>query len=143
MMIKHFKSRSADETKAIGIKHAGKLGQLICLYGNLGAGKTTFVKGLAQGIGIDSNVHSPTFTYQNIYAGPKLTLYHFDFYRATEPDQMLCNDLYDALSRKDCIIIVEWAENLEHFLINGYSKRTNIYFEHVNENERKIKIEYI
>lgn len=99
--------------------------RILCLYGELGAGKTTFVRGLAESIGVKSRVNSPTFTYQRIYKGDKTRLYHFDFYRIRGPDLMLLSTLYEALEAKDALIAIEWAEKIERDLPR---ERLDIYF---------------
>ena len=84
----HFVSQSYDETLAFATRFAKvlKKSDIVCLFGELGSGKTAFVKGLAKGLKLNSaHVHSPTFTLMNIYEG-KLPLYHFDLYRITAND---------------------------------------------------------
>lgn len=76
-------TRSAEETRRLGMKLGARLEglDLICLYGTLGAGKTTFVQGLAKGMGFRGRVMSPTFGIARLYRAPKLTLHHVDLYR--------------------------------------------------------------
>ncbi|MBI5413161.1 tRNA (adenosine(37)-N6)-threonylcarbamoyltransferase complex ATPase subunit type 1 TsaE [Candidatus Peregrinibacteria bacterium] len=112
---------------------------LICLFGDLGAGKTTFIRGLADGIGISSRIQSPTFTYQRVHAG-KTKLYHFDFYRLDKPDQMMINELFDAIGKQDGVIAVEWAEKIWDFLPE---KRTDIRFKHLEGDCREIIIRQV
>ncbi len=103
----------------IGKKCAGN--ELFLLHGELGSGKTTFVKGLAMGLNIPpKKVTSPTFTYLNIYEG-KYVLYHFDLYKIFSPDDLEGLGFYDFLNTG--IICVEWPEkinkwNENHLLIN-------------------------
>jgi len=99
-----------DDTVSIG-RELGRLvraGDLICLYGELGAGKTTFVKGLAEGLGVkDKYITSPTFSLVNEYSGA-LTLYHIDLYRLSSPDE-----LYEAGITEypgNGVAAVEWPE---------------------------------
>lgn len=139
------KTRSDRETQNLG----EKLGRTVksgffCLYGELGAGKTTFVRGLAKGLGISGRVQSPTFTYQRIYRNRlnrrsrrEKKLYHFDFYRLSKPDPLLIQELYEAVERRDGIIAIEWAERIEEFLPK---ERTDIFFTHVDEKTRNIKL---
>src|SRR5690349_16704452 len=84
-------SRSADETVALGRAQATLLrrGDVLALCGDLGAGKTHFVKGLAAALGTDAAVTSPTFTLIHEYPGGRLPLYHFDFYRLDDEDEAL------------------------------------------------------
>lgn len=142
MMIR---SESDGETRKIGLELGKKLAKnfskkgeiaVLCLYGELGTGKTTFIRGLAKGLGITSRITSPTFTYQRVHGGnPKL--YHFDCYRLSGPDELLLHDLREALENKDGVIAIEWSEKIKHHLPE---KHTDIYFEYVDENIRKIKI---
>lgn len=107
MMIKSF---SAEQTKQIGEKMAVLLqpGDVICLNGDLGAGKTAFSQGVARGLKVDAHVTSPTFTLINEYTG-RLPLYHFDVYRLGGPEEML--DLgYEEYFYGQGVCLVEWAE---------------------------------
>ena len=85
-----YKSYSCEETEKIAYALAEKLhgGEIITLDGDLGAGKTAFVRGLAAGLGISDRVVSPTFTIVNEYSGEGLPLFHFDVYRIGSPDEM-------------------------------------------------------
>ncbi len=88
---------------------------VILLIGELGAGKTTFVKGLARGLGIDEGeVRSPTFTLMNIYVGKK-TLYHVDLYRLDDPESLFYIGLDEAIEDEDGILAVEWADLFPEF----------------------------
>ena len=82
-MSKIYETKSAEETFAIGSKLAdfANAGDILCLKGELGAGKTVFAKGFAKGLGISAHVTSPTFTLMQIYEEGRLPLYHFDLYR--------------------------------------------------------------
>ena len=105
------KSGSPEETKAFSRKLAGLLraGDVIALEGDLGAGKTTFTKGLAEGLGITRTVNSPTFTIIKEYAGT-LPLYHMDVYRVEDAFEDLGFDEY---FEGDGITVVEWAHLIE------------------------------
>lgn len=139
------RSESDAETRDIGLKMGKKLAKnfskkgeiaILCLYGELGTGKTTFIRGLAKGLGIASRITSPTFTYQRVHFG-KPKLYHFDCYRLSKPDELLLHDLHEAVSNSDGVIAIEWSEKIKRHLPE---KHTDIYFEYVDENIRKIKI---
>lgn len=128
-------SSSDQETQEYGVRLGKKLTKgLICLYGSLGAGKTTFVRGLAKGLGVKSRVSSPTFTYQRIHKG-RVKLYHFDCYRLEKPDTLILEELKEALSRNDGVVAVEWAEKIIDFLPK---KRLDISFEYKTLACRKI-----
>lgn len=88
-----------------------KRGDMIAYKGGLGAGKTTFTRGLARGLGLGDCVSSPTFALVNEYAGSELTLYHFDMYRITDEDELETTGFYD-YDFADNIAAVEWSENI-------------------------------
>jgi tRNA threonylcarbamoyladenosine biosynthesis protein TsaE len=104
-------SRTPRETMRIGSSFSKKLspGNWVGLFGPLGSGKTTFVQGMAQGLGIDPKhyVGSPTFTLVNIYEGKSLNLVHVDLYRIERPEELSDLGLEDY---GDEIVVVEWAE---------------------------------
>jgi tRNA threonylcarbamoyladenosine biosynthesis protein TsaE len=104
-------SHSPDETAALGEQwgRAAESGLVIGLSGDLGAGKTQLVKGLARGLGIAARVHSPTFTLVNIYSGGRLTLFHLDLYRLDTRQQIAAAGLEDYLSPAG-VTVIEWAE---------------------------------
>jgi len=103
-------TNNSDRTKELGID-IGKLlssGDIICLSGDLGTGKTTFVNGLANGLEIKEYITSPTFTIVNEYVG-KYKLYHFDVYRINDPEE-LYNIGFDEYIYSEDISVIEWAE---------------------------------
>ena len=107
-------SHSPIETEAIGEQfgRAAQRGWVIALSGDLGAGKTQFVKGLARGLGISARVHSPTFTLTAEYTGGRLNLFHLDLYRLETPDEILSAGIEEFLD-PDGVAVIEWAERLE------------------------------
>lgn len=110
------KTTSPEETKLLGEKLAGLLepGDIICLNGDLGAGKTAFSQGVAKGLGIEGPITSPTFTLINEYAG-RLPLYHFDVYRLGGPEEM--DDLgYEEYFYGQGVCLIEWAQLVEEVL---------------------------
>ncbi len=110
------KSHSPEETKQLGEKMAVLLqaGDIICLNGDLGAGKTAFSQGVAKGLGIDAPVTSPTFTLINEYEG-RLPLYHFDVYRLEGPAEM--EDLgYEEYFYGQGVCLIEWAQRVAEVL---------------------------
>ena|SRR6185369_5862327 len=135
-----FISHSPAETEALGEKlgRAAERGLVLALSGDLGAGKTQFVKGLARGLGISARVHSPTFTLVNEYGGGRLKLFHLDLYRLETPAQILSAGIGEFIS-PDGVAVIEWAERLENGgwkIEDGKTKRIQI--EIVTESERKI-----
>ena len=110
-------THSADETQALGQKLASRLapGDVIAYFGDLGAGKTAFTRGLAQGLGITDPVTSPTYTIVNEYLSGRIPLFHFDLYRLTSSDELFDIGREDYLSRGG-VCAVEWSENVEDAL---------------------------
>ncbi|HJT80472.1 MAG TPA: tRNA (adenosine(37)-N6)-threonylcarbamoyltransferase complex ATPase subunit type 1 TsaE [Chthoniobacterales bacterium] len=106
-----FISNSAAETKALGkqLAHGAKAGLILALQGELGAGKTEFTKGLAEGLNSSAVVTSPTFTIIHEYGGGRLPIYHFDFFRL-EDRQRLNRLGLDDYFFGDGVCIVEWAD---------------------------------
>ena len=133
-----FISHSPAETESLGesFGRAAKRGLVIALSGELGAGKTQLVKGIARGLGITARVHSPTFTLVNEYAGGRLRLFHLDLYRLESSAQILSAGLEEFL-QPDGVAVVEWAERIHdlRFTIDHLRK---VQIEIVSETERKI-----
>lgn len=111
---------------------------MIELVGDLGSGKTSFVKGLANGIGSQDLVRSPSFTLSNQYTGKQLILNHFDFYRLDDPGIMR-DELAEILERPDAVIVIEWANIVEDVLPNN---RLTVSLKPISENKRAISFEY-
>src|ERR1039458_8141442 len=109
-----FISHGPAETESLGesFGRAAKRGLVIALSGDLGAGKTQLVKGLARGLGVTARVHSPTFTLVNEYGGVRLKLFHLDLYRLETAAQILSAGVEEFLS-PDGVAAIEWAERLE------------------------------
>lgn len=103
-------SNSPAETEKIaeGIGRQAKGGEVVELVSDLGGGKTTFVRGLARGMGITDHVNSPTFTINNLYNGDKLELCHFDLYRLSDAG-LAGHELQEAIDSIDSLVVVEWA----------------------------------
>jgi len=121
---------SPAETIAFARQFAARLkaGDVVALSGDLGAGKTTFMKGLAE------NATSPTFTLIHQYPGP---IYHIDLYRLDSVEQALTIGIEDYLPPKDGITIIEWAEKIESLLP---ANTIHIRFEVTGENTRHIEV---
>ena len=107
-------TNSAQETEALGQELVQKMapGTVIAFSGDLGAGKTAFVRGMARGLGIPARVTSPTFTIVNEYEGGRLPLFHFDMYRLHSSEELFDIGWEDYLARGG-ICAVEWSENVE------------------------------
>lgn len=112
-----FEIHNVSDTTQLGIK-LGKLlnpGDIICLTGDLGAGKTHITKGVALGLGIDDTITSPTFTIVNEYESGRLKLNHFDVYRVSDPDEIYAIGFDDYIF-SDAVSIIEWANYIEEIL---------------------------
>ncbi len=133
-------SKSALETENIGKKLAKILKgtEIIALYGDLGAGKTAFTRGIADFFGIKDIVSSPTFSIMNEYESDKCKIYHFDMYRVNSTEDLESTGFFDCIGNG--IVIIEWAQNIERDLPRDVIK---IYINKTNndENTRIIKIE--
>ena len=133
-----FFSRSPEQTRRIGMRLGSLLqnGDVICLQGDLGAGKTTLVQGLAQGWGSLDSVSSPTFIIVNVYRRPDDTqLYHMDAYRLDSASEAAELDLDEMLSRGS--LLVEWPERIEGIVPR---ERLWISLEYVAEEHRRMLI---
>ena len=127
-----------NETEQAGAKLAEKLraGDVVALFGDLGAGKTAFVRGLCRGLGIEYQVSSPTFTIVNEYPG-KVPLFHFDMYRLNSADELFEIGWEDYLERGG-ICAVEWSENVKEAFLPG---TIMVSIKKIDENTREITAE--
>jgi tRNA threonylcarbamoyladenosine biosynthesis protein TsaE len=135
-----FISHNPAETEALGecLGRAAERGLVIALSGELGAGKTRLVGGLARGLGITARVHSPTFTLVNEYGGGRLRLFHLDLYRLETPAQIRSAGLEEFL-QPEGVTVVEWAEKLEAGGWQlGAGKIRKVKIEITGETERRI-----
>ncbi len=132
-------SHSAAQTQRLGarIGELARAGDLYCLEGELGSGKTCFVQGLGRGLEIPSAIHSPTFILANEHRGGRLPLYHLDVYRMRGADEALGIGLDDYLS-DDGVCVIEWAEKIRAALP---AERLWIAFRHIGETKRGLLIE--
>ena len=132
-----FFSRSPEQTRRVGSRLGGALqaGDVICLQGDLGAGKTTFVQGIAQGWGSLDSVSSPTFILVNMYRrADESQLFHMDAYRLesrTEAEEL---DLDSMLAQG--ALLIEWPERMDGLIPN---ERLWVNLEHIDEEEREMK----
>ncbi len=135
-----FVTHSAEETRALGGRLAQVLGPgtVVAFTGDLGAGKTAFISGMARGLGIQEQVTSPTFTIVNEYEGGRLPLFHFDMYRLGSADELFHIGWEDYLVRGG-VCAVEWSENVAE-AIEDDAVRVDIA-RGEDENSRMIRIE--
>ena len=139
-----YKSNSPKETFNIAKAFAKKLikGDVVCLSGDLGTGKTAFVQGLASGLGVTDYVNSPTFTIVQVYEEGKLPLYHFDVYRIGDVEEM------EEIGYMDCfygegLCLIEWANLIEEILPAEYQEIRITKDLEKGFDYRKIEIEQI
>ena len=120
MPSQRFITNTPEETEALGARLARALepGAVVAFTGDLGAGKTAFVRGLARGLGVQDRVTSPTFTVVNEYEGGRLPLFHFDLYRLGCADELFDIGWEDYLARGG-VCAVEWSERMEELLEPG------------------------
>ena len=138
-MIKTIITNSPEETIKAA-EEIGKLlraGDIIAYHGGLGAGKTTFTRGLALGLGLGDVVSSPTFALVNEYNGETLSLYHFDMYRIVSEWDLESSGFYD-YDFSSNFAAVEWSENIEKYLTGN---RINITINALDEQKREITLE--
>ena len=130
-------TRSPEETAAVAARLAATLGagSIVLLEGNLGAGKTAFVRGLAEGLAADAgDVSSPTFTLVQEYAGGRLTLFHADLYRLSPPE---VEDLgLDELAASGGVLAIEWPDRLPR----PWTDAVTVRLVQTGEGERRITI---
>ncbi len=139
--IKTFKSYSYDDTVSFASSFAKdiKAGAVICLRGDLGAGKTAFVQGFAKGLGICEYITSPTFTIVNVYQSGRVPLYHFDVYRIADSGEMY-EIGYEEYVYGDGISIIEWPQLIEDILpFERYEVNITKDMD-IDENYREIEI---
>ena len=148
MLMATFISHSPAETEAIGVEWglAAARGMVIGLSGDLGAGKTQLVKGIARGLGVEERVHSPTFALLNEYTGGRLSLFHIDLYRLETRGQIAGAGLDAYFFNPPGIAVVEWIERWGTMKFSdsrhdGSAIFRSIKIEVINENKRRITYE--
>jgi tRNA threonylcarbamoyladenosine biosynthesis protein TsaE len=131
-------THSVEETELVGQALAKTLipGSVVALYGDLGAGKTAFVRGMAQGLGSHDRVTSPTFTIVNEYGG-NIELFHFDMYRLKSSDELFDIGWEDYLARGG-VCVVEWSENVSDAFDGSETKVT---IDKLSDTDRTITVE--
>jgi tRNA threonylcarbamoyladenosine biosynthesis protein TsaE len=139
-MTREFTTKSPEETIALGLELASLLSppKLVLLKGDLGAGKTTLVKGIAQGFqaAAEEDVTSPTFTLVHEYRGPAATLYHIDLYRI-DTQRELDTLAIDDLMGENAILLIEWGEKFMRF---ERERDVEITLERMSDRERRIGV---
>lgn len=141
-------SNNEQETLTFGESFAKKLkgGEVLALFGDLGAGKTKFLQGLAKGLGVSNKVNSPTFNILKIYKTKKdckiKAFCHIDAYRLSSERDLIALGVEEYFQDKNTVTAIEWAENVLKILPK---KRINIKIEHIigDDIKRNIKVEYL
>lgn len=131
--ITHSPEETIEFAKSIGSQLKG--GDVVAYVGGLGAGKTTFTRGLAMGMGLEDNVTSPTFALVNEYRG-RINLYHFDMYRILSSDDIETTGFYDYMN-DDNVLAIEWSENITDVLPEN---TIYITIKRIDEQTREIEI---
>lgn len=136
--MRHYHSTSAQQTEQIAAQLAKELrgGDVLAFRGGLGAGKTAFVRGLAEGLGVTGEVASPTFSLVNEYRGNP-PLYHFDMYRISTMDDLYFTGFFDYLENGS-ILAIEWSENIADWLPDGV---ITVTINRLGDEEREILID--
>ena len=118
-----YHSDSREDTLALARRFAADIepGDVIAMYGDLGAGKTVFVSGAAKALGFDGFVTSPTFAIVNEYQGGKYPIAHFDMYRITDENDLFSTGFYDYLDM-GFVMFIEWSENIEYAIEDSFIK---------------------
>ena len=133
-----FLTFSAEETRVLSAQMAQGLtaGSVLVLRGDMGAGKSEFSRGVARGLGVTGPVPSPSFTILNVYDEGRLPLYHFDWYRVEDPEELYEIGAQEYLPGSG-VTLVEWAERAEDLLPE---KRTEVFIQPVTESARLILV---
>jgi len=130
---------SREETVKFGgeVSQLIKEGRVIAFFGDLGAGKTSFVEGFARGFGFDGEISSPTFSLVNEYRGGKIDIFHFDMYRISGWEDLYSTGYFDYIDEGG-VLLVEWSENIEAALPDDAIKIT---IEKLSDDKRRITVE--
>ena len=138
----------AEQTESVGAELANELladaalPRFVALYGDLGVGKTAFVRGFTSLIAPEARVKSPTFALVNEYRGEKCSVFHFDMYRIADEDDLYSIGFYDYLERRG-ICLVEWSENIEYALPDSYVRVIIEKSSADDENERTVTVSFV
>lgn len=133
--------KSAEAMQNLGRELAATLdaGDVLMLHGDLGAGKTTLTQGVAQGLGIEGPIQSPTFTLVREHTGPSLKLYHLDLYRLDDPDELEDIGYEVYINPPDGVSLIEWPERAGDWLPERF---TIVQIEHLGGDQRSVHISH-
>lgn len=131
-------TNSPEETFTLGKRYGESLkkGEAILMFGEAGAGKTVFTKGLAVSLGIEERITSPTFALRNDYDG-KFTLHHLDMYRVEDESELYESGALEDIFGENDVAVIEWAENIDGFVDFPH---TEITVKYLNADKREIEI---
>ncbi len=137
-LVRAYRTKSPEETERLGSELAKeiKAGDCVALTGELGGGKTRFVRGMARGLGSKGFVKSPSFTIMNIYEGGSLPLYHIDLYRIAAPEELEMAGLEEYISGNG-VSVIEWADRSPALL---KACRIIVSFRYAGDTEREIEV---
>jgi tRNA threonylcarbamoyladenosine biosynthesis protein TsaE len=143
--LKKYLTNTSDETLSLGKDFSDNLnpGDIILMYGELGAGKTTFTKGIAKGLGVKDRILSPTFVLHrshDVNLKNIRVFNHIDLYRIDIPEDIKNLGIDEVVKDPEAITVIEWADRIEFFKIDSGYK---IFFKHLNNENREIKISKI
>jgi len=135
----NFITNTVEETIKLGIKIGKRLnpGDIVCIDGDLGSGKTHLTKGIALGLGIDEHITSPTFNIVNEYEG-RLKFYHFDVYRVNDPDEIAAIG-FDEYIFSDAASVIEWSDYISELIPEEHIQ---IRIANESETSRNISIQW-
>ena len=137
-------THSVEETVAFGQQLSARAqpGTIFALDGDLGAGKTQLARGIAQGVGYEGRVQSPSYGLINIYEGGRLTVFHLDLYRLEEPDEIIGAGLEEYLTEPAGIVALEWANRwFDRPGVSAIAQLYRVRLETLSETERRIRHE--
>jgi tRNA threonylcarbamoyladenosine biosynthesis protein TsaE len=140
-----YETNGPEETRKLAQKFASeilnlktKTAKVVALEGELGAGKTVFVQGLAEALGVEAKIKSPTFVLMKSYEAVNgYRLYHLDCYRLRDEQDLIPLEIEEILSNPTNIVLIEWADRVSKILPEKHIK---IHIDHINENTRKVEI---
>lgn len=137
-LLNSYKTSTPEKTYQIGFEYGKNIlgGETILMFGEAGAGKTVFTKGLAKGLGIDEKVLSPTFAIRNDYQGVK-NLHHLDMYRISDMSEIEETGVFEGIFDINDVTVIEWAENVEEYFDFPHTE-IKIYYKSANKREIEI-----
>lgn len=131
-------SEEDTESFARDFARSLKQGDIICFFGEVGAGKTVFTRGLCDGLGFKGYVNSPSYIIMNMYENGRMNIYHFDLYRIGSSSELTEIGFYDFIYRENSVSIIEWADLIKDCLPE---KRIEVFISVTGENKRKFEIQ--